>query len=188
MPTFLRYLLSILSITIIFGSFVIAPMTVWGAKPRYETLFVPGEMPSQQIIAAAAKEAELYLETLESEYIPEPEPEPEPEPMPVQVQQPAPVPQYSGGGSPEVWMSAAGISPSDWGYVDFIAARESGWNPNATNPSSGACGLIQAYPCSKVPGGGYDPVSNLTWANGYATSRYGSWQAAYNFWTQNSWW
>jgi hypothetical protein len=97
-------------------------------------------------------------------------------------------PMYTGGGSPAEWMAAAGIAEGDWGYVDYIAKRESGWNPNATNKSSGACGLIQAYPCSKVPGNGYDPVDNLRWANGYATGRYGSWAAAYDFWTRNHWW
>lgn len=96
--------------------------------------------------------------------------------------------KYSGGGSPAEWMAAAGIAESDWGYVDYIASKESGWNPNATNASSGACGLIQAYPCSKVPGNGYDPIDNLTWANGYAVGRYGSWSAAYAFWTSNHWW
>ena len=97
-------------------------------------------------------------------------------------------PKYSGGGSPAEWMGAAGIAEGDWGYVDFIASKESGWNPNATNASSGACGLIQAYPCSKVPGNGYDPIDNLRWASGYATDRYGSWAQAYAFWTANHWW
>ncbi|RGE21605.1 hypothetical protein D1J51_06805 [Leucobacter sp. wl10] len=101
---------------------------------------------------------------------------------------PAAPPRYTGGGSPAEWMAAAGIAESDWGYVDFIASKESGWNPNATNASSGACGLIQALPCSKVPGSGYNPVDNLRWANGYAVDRYGSWAAAYAFWTANSWW
>lgn len=96
-------------------------------------------------------------------------------------------PRYTGGGSPAEWMAAAGISPDDWGYVDYIASRESTWNPNATNASSGACGLIQAYPCSKVPGNGYDPVDNLRWANGYA-QKYGGWAGAYDFWLANHWW
>lgn len=99
-----------------------------------------------------------------------------------------PVMLYTGGGSPADWMAAAGISAGDTGYVDYIVSRESGWNPNATNSSSGACGLVQAYPCSKVPGGGYDPVANLRWANGYAVGRYGSWASAYNFWVNNHWW
>lgn len=95
---------------------------------------------------------------------------------------------YTGGGSPAEWMAAAGIAQGDWGYVDYIVSRESGWNPNATNASSGACGLVQALPCSKVPGGGYNPVANLQWANGYAVGRYGSWASAYAFWTSNHWW
>ena len=95
---------------------------------------------------------------------------------------------YTGGGAPAEWMAAAGIAESDWGYVDYVVSRESGWNPNATNKSSGACGLVQALPCSKVPGNGYDPVDNLRWANGYATGRYGSWAGAHAFWTKNHWW
>ncbi|MFL1999361.1 transglycosylase SLT domain-containing protein [Microbacterium sp. A1-JK] len=97
-------------------------------------------------------------------------------------------PQYTGGGSAAEWMAAAGIAESDRGYVDYIVSRESSWNPNATNASSGACGLVQALPCSKVPGNGYDPVDNLRWATGYAEGRYGSWSAAYDFWTRNHWW
>lgn len=100
----------------------------------------------------------------------------------------ASLPQYSGGGAPAEWMAAAGIAQSDWQYVDYVVSRESGWNPNATNRSSGACGLVQALPCSKVPGNGYDPVDNLRWATGYATGRYGSWAGAYNFWVNNHWW
>lgn len=98
------------------------------------------------------------------------------------------LPAYSGGGVPADWMAAAGIAQGDWAYVDYIVSRESGWNPNATNRSSGACGLVQALPCSKVPGNGYNPVDNLRWATGYATGRYGSWAGAYNFWVNNHWW
>lgn len=97
-------------------------------------------------------------------------------------------PKYTGGGSSTEWMTAAGIAEGDWAYVDYIVSRESGWNPNATNSSSGACGLVQAYPCSKVPGNGYNPVDNLSWGNGYAVGRYGSWSAAYAFWSSNHWW
>lgn len=108
------------------------------------------------------------------------------EPAPAAVA--ATIPRYTGGGSPAEWMAAAGIPESDWGYVDAIISRESGWNPNATNASSGACGLAQAYPCSKVPGNGYDPVDNLRWADGYAKSRYGGWAQAYAAWNAKHWW
>lgn len=117
---------------------------------------------------------------------------PTPTPEPVPAAQPSgggsgPV-YYTGGGAPAEWMAAAGIDSGNWGYVDYIVSKESGWNPNATNSSSGACGLVQALPCSKVPGNGYDPIDNLRWANGYATGRYGSWAAAYDFWINNHWW
>lgn len=97
-------------------------------------------------------------------------------------------PAYTGGGSKEEWMSAAGIAESDWGYVDYIVTKESGWNPNAVNPSSGASGLVQALPCEKVPGNCLDPVDNLRWGDSYAKQRYGSWAAAYDFWMNNHWW
>lgn len=153
----------------------------------------------------AAADAEFY-ERIHQQFVPEladagvinvavapPEELPKPEPEPVVASPVAPAaaaapPMYTGGGSPAEWMAAAGIPESDWGYVDYIASKESGWNPNATNASSGACGLIQAHPCSKVPGSGYNPVDNLRWANGYAVGRYGSWAAAYAFWTANHWW
>lgn len=183
------------SVIALFGMFAVAPQMSWSAEAPVAALYQPGEMPTQEIITAAAAEAELFLDALEVERLPEPEPEPAPVSVTTQKQQaaapspaPAPPPAYGGGGSPEAWMTAAGIAPGDWGYVDFIASRESGWNPNATNPTSGACGLIQAYPCSKVPGSGYNPVDNLSWANGYATARYGSWADAYSFWSANHWW
>lgn len=119
-------------------------------------------------------------------------PKPTPTPVPATSgggsSAPAARPHYTGGGSPAEWMAAAGIPEGDWGYVDYIVKRESGWNPNATNRSSGACGLVQALPCSKVPGNGYDPIDNLRWAQGYAVGRYGSWAGAYDFWTRNHWW
>jgi hypothetical protein len=117
-----------------------------------------------------------------------PKPKPTPKPQEVLGTVAASRPFYTGGGAPAEWMSAAGIAESDWGFVDYIVGKESGWNPNATNKSSGACGLVQALPCSKVPGNGYDPVDNLRWANGYATGRYGSWGGAYAFWTSHHWW
>ena len=94
---------------------------------------------------------------------------------------------YTGGGSKDEWLRAAGIPESDWGYADAIVSRESGWNPNATNRSSGACGLAQALPCSKVPGNPYNPVDSLRWMDGYVKGRYGGWAGAYNFWMSNHW-
>lgn len=94
---------------------------------------------------------------------------------------------YSGSGSKSDWLAASNIPQDAWGYVDYMVAKESSWNPNAVNASSGACGLAQALPCSKVPGNPYDPVNSLNWMNNYVNGRYGGWQEAYNFWVKNRW-
>lgn len=87
-------------------------------------------------------------------------------------------------------MAAAGISSSDYTYVDYIVSRESGWRVNATNGRT--WGLCQALPGSKMSSAGSDwqtnPVTQLRWCSGYAKGRYGSWSAAYSFWTRNHWW
>lgn len=165
-----------------------------------ETSEFQDSLAQAQVYAANEDVEPLTLEGSSYEVYVKPKPKPKPEPETASADEgssddssaeedtSAAAPSYSGGGSKEEWMTAAGIAESDWGYVDYIASRESGWDPNATNPSSGACGVIQALPCSKVPGSGYDPVDNLRWANGYAVGRYGSWAAAYAFWTSNHWW
>lgn len=91
-------------------------------------------------------------------------------------------------GSKVDWMVAAGISESDYTYVDYIITKESGWNPYAVNRSSGAEGLPQALPYSKTNCERGDPICQLRWANGYAVGRYGSWAGAYNFWLSKHWW
>lgn len=89
-------------------------------------------------------------------------------------------------------MALAGISPADFAYVDYIISKESRWNPTAKNASSGAYGLCQALPGTKMASAGADwadnPVTQLRWCNGYALGRYKSWQAAYTFWRANSYW
>jgi resuscitation-promoting factor RpfB len=88
-------------------------------------------------------------------------------------------------------MAAAGISPSDYVYVDFIISKESGWRPGALNSGSGAYGLCQSLPASKMASAGADyltnPVTQLRWCSGY-TSRYGGWQGSYNAWLAQGWW
>ena len=90
------------------------------------------------------------------------------------------------------WMARAGISSSDYGYVNYIIERESHWNPLAKNRSSGATGLCQALPGDKMASAGSDwatnPITQLRWCNSYAVGRYGSWAKAYQFWTTHHWW
>jgi uncharacterized protein YabE (DUF348 family) len=82
------------------------------------------------------------------------------------------------------WIAAAGISNSV--AIDLIA-RESGCNPAAINPSSGACGIPQALPCAKMGCSLSDPVCQLRWMQSYVMGRYGSWEAAKNHHDARGW-
>ena len=81
-------------------------------------------------------------------------------------------------GSKSDWLAAAGVPESDWSNADWLVSRESGWNPNALNSSSGACGLAQALPCSKIGEDWNDPVVALKWMYNYVNSRYGGFAGA----------
>ncbi|MGW0823541.1 aggregation-promoting factor C-terminal-like domain-containing protein [Streptomyces sp. NPDC002845] len=72
-----------------------------------------------------------------------------------------------------------------------IVAHESGWDVNATNASSGAYGLVQALPGSKMASAGSDwktnPATQIKWGLDYMNDRYGSPCGAWNFWQANNW-
>lgn len=98
-------------------------------------------------------------------------------------------------GSYQDWMSAAGISAGDYGYVNYIVSHEGGWEPCKVQGGSIDCmygggygyGVVQSTPGSKMARAGADwrtnPITQLRWATSYAVGRYGSWQGAYNHWT-----
>ena len=72
-----------------------------------------------------------------------------------------------------------------------IVERESGWNYRATNASSGAYGLVQALPGSKMASAGADwqtnPATQIKWGLNYMNSRYGSPCGAWSFWQSHHW-
>ncbi len=72
-----------------------------------------------------------------------------------------------------------------------IVERESGWDHTATNSSSGAYGLVQALPASKMASAGSDwktnPKTQIKWGLDYMNDRYGSPCGAWNFWQANHW-
>ncbi|MFD8813534.1 transglycosylase SLT domain-containing protein [Streptomyces sp. NPDC059627] len=72
-----------------------------------------------------------------------------------------------------------------------IVSHESGWNYQAVNASSGAYGLVQALPGSKMSSAGSDwqtnPATQIKWGLNYMNSRYGSPCGAWSFWQANSW-
>jgi Transglycosylase SLT domain len=84
-----------------------------------------------------------------------------------------------------------GWSSDQFSCLDELYQHESGWNPTAANPYSGAYGIPQALPGSKMAEYGSDwqsnPETQLKWGLAYIQDRYGSPCGAWSFWTSNNW-
>ncbi|MFD5412334.1 transglycosylase SLT domain-containing protein [Streptomyces nojiriensis] len=72
-----------------------------------------------------------------------------------------------------------------------IINQESTWNYKAVNSSSGAYGLVQALPGSKMASAGADwrtnPATQIKWGLNYMEDRYGSPCGAWSFHQANGW-
>ena len=86
---------------------------------------------------------------------------------------------------------AAGVSEADLHVALTLIYRESGCRFDATNAGSGAYGIPQALPGSKMASVGADwqtnPVTQIRWMIGYVTGRYGGWSQAWSFWQARHW-
>lgn len=71
-----------------------------------------------------------------------------------------------------------GWGASQFSCLESLWTRESGWNYQATNPSSGAYGIPQSLPASKMASAGADyrtnPVTQIRWGLDYIAQRYGT--------------
>lgn len=92
----------------------------------------------------------------------------------------------------EVQAMARQMVPADqFQCFSNIVDHESTWNYRASNPSSGAYGLVQALPGSKMASAGADwqtnPATQIKWGLNYMNDRYGSPCGAWSFWQANNW-
>ena len=91
----------------------------------------------------------------------------------------------------QIMKNKYGYGASDFTCFDNIIMRESRWRINATNPSSGAYGIPQALPGSKMASAGSDwrtnPATQIIWAIGYMKDRYGSPCQAWSFKRSHGW-
>jgi hypothetical protein len=87
-------------------------------------------------------------------------------------------------------MADYGWGDGQFGCLDHLWIGESNWNFKATNSSSGAYGIAQALPASKMASAGADwrdnPATQIKWGLGYIKSSYGSPCNAWAFWQSNS--
>lgn len=91
-------------------------------------------------------------------------------------------PTASFSGNPQAYASSMlpsyGWNQSQMGCLVSLWNRESGWRANASNPSSGAYGIPQSLPGTKMASAGADwrtnPATQIRWGLGYIKATYGS--------------
>jgi hypothetical protein len=88
-------------------------------------------------------------------------------------------------------LGSFGWSSSQFSCLASLWNRESGWNIYASNPSSGAYGIPQALPGSKMASAGADwatnPATQIRWGLGYIQQLYGSPCAAWDHSQADGW-
>jgi hypothetical protein len=86
-------------------------------------------------------------------------------------------------------------SGTEWDALVKLWDQESGWNNTAQNPASGAYGIPQALPYTKMPkaawppsaGGSASATAQISWGLAYIKGRYGDPVAAWNHEVANDW-
>jgi Transglycosylase SLT domain len=88
-------------------------------------------------------------------------------------------------------LPAFGFSTAQMPALDKMWTHESNWYERARNPSSGAYGIPQALPATKMASAGSDwrtnPATQIRWGLGYIRTVYGSPNNAWSFWQAHHW-
>jgi hypothetical protein len=159
------------------GAYAASPETVAPALQQQE---------AQSLTVAGDHEVEAVRDGFKVVELPKPKPKP------------VAAPSTGGGGGAATPAAPRAAAPSPgsaqaiardmvlargWGEGEFnclvsLWNKESGWNVYAQNPSSGAYGIPQALPGSKMASAGGDWQTNaatqIEWGLGYISGRYGT--------------
>ncbi|WP_308806402.1 G5 domain-containing protein [Actinotignum urinale] len=107
---------------------------------------------------------------------------------------PAGGPAVPAGSAQEIasgMLSSYGWSQNEFSCLVNLWNRESGWNYQSQNRSSGAYGIPQALPGSKMASAGADwrtnPATQIRWGLGYIKGRYGSPCGAWGAFQSKGW-
>lgn len=91
----------------------------------------------------------------------------------------------------QIMANTYGWGSDQFSCYDNIIMRESMWNPLAENASSGAYGIPQALPASKLAKYGSDwrtnPATQIRWGLDYVKDRYGTPCGAWGFKSSHGW-
>jgi hypothetical protein len=188
-----RGVLSGVSLVAAAGFVLVSVAATPGAQVAAEpATLVSEQRPGQELGAITGEQASLVRDTI---VVHTPTPTPTPEPAPV-----AAAPAAGGSGSaaraavpiPAVAAPNPGSAQAiarqmvldrGWGEDQYsclykLWQKESNWNVYAQNRSSGAYGIPQSLPGSKMASVGADwqtnPATQITWGLGYISGRYGT--------------
>lgn len=114
---------------------------------------------------------------------------------PVRVQSRTSVSAAISGGDPRTMAQALAATYSwtgnQWTCLDKLWTHESKYETTVRNPTTGAYGIPQAFPASKMGSAGNDwrtnPATQIVWGLGYIQSRYGSPCNAWSYWLRHNW-
>ncbi len=125
----------------------------------------------------------------------EPAPAPAPEPAPAAAPEPAPAVAVNDPAGAQAYaagqLGSYGWAPDQMQCLQTLWTKESDWTTTATNPSSGAYGIVQSLPAEKMASAGADYLTNyrtqINWGLDYIQERYQSPCGALNFHYANNW-
>ncbi len=159
---------------------VVDPYTGATASPYYQPVTDRfGGQPLQDISAVSAQAVAVSRDNFTVTEKPKPPPPP---PVEAKKSSKAPSAAVPDPGSAQAYAYGA-VAARGWGEDQYsclvsLWKKESGWRVNAENSSSGAYGIPQALPGSKMASAGADWQTNantqIEWGLGYITARYGS--------------
>jgi hypothetical protein len=145
--------------------------------------------------AEAPAPAPINVVPQAAEPAPAPAPEPAPEPAPAPAPEPAPVVAVNDPAGAQAY-AASQLGSYGWAQDQMqclvtLWNKESDWTTTATNPSSGAYGIVQSLPAEKMASAGADYLTNyrtqINWGLNYIKERYQSPCGALNFHLGNNW-
>ncbi|KQN88953.1 hypothetical protein [Arthrobacter sp. Leaf69] len=173
-----------------------APTTANPLTPLdFERVRADNQVPTTGAVAAkspAAKPAKAAAPAPKA--APKPAPKPVKKPAPKPVKKPAPVAVNDPAGAQAYAASKLGSygwAPSQMQCLQKLWTKESDWKTTATNPTSGAYGVVQSLPAEKMASAGADYRTNyrtqINWGLTYVKDRYGSPCEALNFHYAHNW-
>ncbi|WP_249273692.1 lytic transglycosylase domain-containing protein [Agreia sp. VKM Ac-1783] len=167
---------------------VVDPYSGVAASEYFTVALEPGSNLPSQSVTSSSQAASIVRDGFTVTEPPKPTPTPTPTPAPAET------PAKTGGGGGGYAPPAAAPDPGSaqaiaaqmvadrgWPSTEYdclysLWSKESGWRYNAYNAGSGAYGIPQSLPGSKMASAGADwetnPATQITWGLGYITGRY----------------